>query len=217
MLLAGSAIAVLFIVGSALWAQLGQQQAQQQTGVVEQQRDVASGQAQSLAAQIKTACASGDLQGPICEQAKDVAATPVPGPAGPQGTPGQAGQAGQAGPAGETGPVGPTGVAGEPGSTGPAGPAGPAGANGQDGSDGRDGEPGPAGPRGETGPQGPAGPAGPAGADGKDGADSTVPGPQGPPGSPPAEFSWPDPVVPTVTHTCVRSGGEDSSPTYACD
>lgn len=48
------------------------------------------------------------------------------------------------------------------------------------------------------------------GADGTDGADSTVPGP------PPGSWSWPDPVIPAVTHTCTRSGGTDSAPDYQC-
>lgn len=90
-----AAVAVLFIVGGSVWAQLGQQAARQQTGVVEQQRDAAAeqrdaaaGQAQSLAEQIKAECADGSLQGPVCEQAAAVAETPVPpvpGPIGPTG------------------------------------------------------------------------------------------------------------------------------------
>lgn len=45
------------------------------------------------------------------------------------------------------------------------------------------------------------------------GADSTVPGPPGPPV---AEWSWPDPVVPMLTHTCTRSGGPDTAAIYSC-
>lgn len=85
LVLAGVAAAMLFLVGSVLWAQFGQQQAVDQTGVVEQQRDAVTeqrdataAQAQSLAAQIRAACTSGDLGGPVCEQAAAVAETPVP-------------------------------------------------------------------------------------------------------------------------------------------
>jgi hypothetical protein len=87
LLLALAAVAVLFIVGSVLWAQAGQQAAQQQTGVVEQQRDSAVAEKVSLAEQIKAACAAGDLRGPICDQAADVAATPVPSATGAAGRP----------------------------------------------------------------------------------------------------------------------------------
>lgn len=48
------------------------------------------------------------------------------------------------------------------------------------------------------------------GVDGKNGADSIVPGP------PPNSWTWPDPVVPAVTHTCTRSGGDDSAANYTC-
>lgn len=87
-LLALAAAAVLFIVGSVLWAQAGQQAAQQQTGVVEQQRDDERAVKLSLAEQITAACGAGDLHGPVCEQAEQVAATPVPGSTGAQGVPG---------------------------------------------------------------------------------------------------------------------------------
>lgn len=95
LVLVGSAVMVLFLVGSVLWAQFGQQQAQDQTGQVAQerdavadQRDAAAGQAKSLAEQIKVACTDGSLAGPVCEQAAAVAETPVPpvpGPIGPTG------------------------------------------------------------------------------------------------------------------------------------
>lgn len=48
---------------------------------------------------------------------------------------------------------------------------------------------------------------------GADGADSTV---AGPPGPPVGSWSWPDPVVPAVTHTCTRSGGPDDAAVYSC-
>lgn len=83
----------------------------------------------------------------------------------------------------------------------------PPGAPGRDGEDGQDGvtppclsEPGQC--RGEDGQDG---------QNGQDGADSTVPG------SPAESWTWPDPGAPEVTHTCVRSGGDDTSPTYSCD
>lgn len=98
LVLTAAAAAVLFLVGSVLWAQFGQQQAVDQTGVVEQQRDAvteerdaAEGQAQSLAEQIRAACSAGDLGGPVCEQAAAVAETPVPQ------VPPAAGQTGAAG------------------------------------------------------------------------------------------------------------------------
>lgn len=79
------------------------------------------------------------------------------------------------------------------------------------------GEQGERGDPGETGPQGERGEPG---LQGEPGADSTVPGPEGPaglPGAPPAAWSWPDPLMPNVTHTCTRSGGTDEAPTYTCD
>lgn len=83
----------------------------------------------------------------------------------------------------------------------------PRGERGEDGRDGQDGQSPPclSEPnqcRGEDGQDG---------QDGKDGVDSTVPGP------PVESWTWPDPGAPEVTHTCVRSGGDDTSPTYSCD
>ena len=57
--------------------------AQSQTAVVEQQRDATAAQASLLAEQIKAACRDADLAGPVCQQADQVAAEPVPGPQGP--------------------------------------------------------------------------------------------------------------------------------------
>lgn len=45
------------------------------------------------------------------------------------------------------------------------------------------------------------------------GSDSTV---AGPPGPPVASWTWPDPVLPNVSHTCTRSGGTDDAATYSC-
>lgn len=95
LVLAAASALLVFLVGSVLWAQFGQQQAQDATGVVEQQRDEVAeqrdstaAQAASLAEQIKAACRDGSLHGAVCEQAEQVAATPVPpvpGPIGPEG------------------------------------------------------------------------------------------------------------------------------------
>lgn len=97
LLVVTAALLVIFLAGSVLWAQRGQQQAQDLTGVVAQERDTAATQrdataarAASLAEQIKAACREGTLQGPVCEQAEEVAASPVPpvpGPIGPAGPP----------------------------------------------------------------------------------------------------------------------------------
>lgn len=43
------------------------------------------------------------------------------------------------------------------------------------------------------------------------------PPPAGPQGAPPASWTWPDPVVPGVLHTCTRTGGPDDAATYECD
>lgn len=83
------------------------------------------------------------------------------------------------------------------------------------------------GPQGDPGIQGVQGVPGesppclsePAQCRGPAGADSIVPGPQGPqglPGPPPASWSWPDPLVPSVTHTCTRSGGTDAAAEFSC-
>ena len=217
LMLAAAAVAVAFLAGSVLWAQLGQQEAEDQTGVVEQQRDATAAQAQNLAAQIQAACASGELSGVVCAQAERVAAEPIPGPAGPQGDPGVPGVPGVPGLAGPPGPIGlpgltgPSGEPGAPGEPGQDGAPGAPGEPGEDGTDGAPGEPGPPGPRGETGP---AGPVGPPGEDGADGAPGD-PGPQGesgPPGDPPDSFTLE--LSPEQTLTCDRGGGD--ALTYTC-
>lgn len=133
--------AVLFLVGSVLYAQLGRDTAKSET-------QATAAQAQDLAAQIQAACKNQSLAGPVCERAAQVAAQPIPGPVGPQG---------DTGPQGPAGPVGPQGPTGAPGPDGPAGPAGAAGINGADGAGG---SPGQNGQPGEPGPQGPVGPTG---------------------------------------------------------
>lgn len=83
LLLAVAAAVVLFLAGSVVNAQFGQQEAETQQETAEQQRDATAEQARTLAEQIQAACASGDLTGPVCQQAAEVAATPVPEPVGP--------------------------------------------------------------------------------------------------------------------------------------
>jgi hypothetical protein len=80
---------VVFLAGSVLWARVAQQQAQNETGAVEQQRDQTAAQAASLAEQITAACSSGELTGPVCQQAEQVAQTPVPPAAPVTGAPGR--------------------------------------------------------------------------------------------------------------------------------
>lgn len=70
---------------STIRAQWAETDAQDQTMVVEQQRDATAAQAASLAEQIKMECGAGDLTGPICQHAEQVAAEPIPGPVGPAG------------------------------------------------------------------------------------------------------------------------------------
>lgn len=134
-------VAVVFLAGSVVWAQLSQRA----TGA----------QAQSLAEQIQGECHRGTLPRTLCDQAAVVAADPIPGPAGPRGDPGDPGPTGPAG-ADSTVP-GPKGDKGDPGadSTVP-GPVGPQGEPGADST-----VPGPKGDPGADstvpGPQGPPG------------------------------------------------------------
>lgn len=165
LLVALAGLGIAYLAGSVVTAQLGQSTAQQETSVVADQRDAAGAQAAGLAQQIQVACGKGELSGPVCVQADQVAADPIPGPAGPRGP---------AGPAGGDGAVGPQGPAGAdstvPGPAGPAGPTGPAGPAGPTG---------PAGPVGPVGPSGPEGPMGPAGQAGAPAASYTLSFPDG--------------------------------------
>jgi collagen triple helix repeat protein len=144
-------------------------------GDVEDQRDAAVAKTVSLAEQIRGECTAGRLSGPICDDAGEAIAQPIPGPAGPRG------------PAGESivGPKGDPGAAGQPGATGVPGPAGAAGAPGATGPAGADGDPGADGERGPMGEQGPKGDKGdpgepgPAGKDGADGEDGELTCPEG--------------------------------------
>lgn len=76
--LAGSAVVVLAWLGVA---------AQDDKQTAELQRDGAVAEKQSLAAQIRAECASGDLTGLICVRASEIATEPVPGPRGEPGRP----------------------------------------------------------------------------------------------------------------------------------
>lgn len=143
-----------------------------------QRAEHAASNAQTLAEQVKVACASGQLvvdDRNLCQKADKVAAQPaelVPGPPGPAGEQGKQGPPGPPGPPGSDGEDGTDGSDGNDGTNGEDGAPGPAGtdgANGASGVNGADGEPG---------PQGPPGPRGPAGADGSPGADG-LPGPAG--------------------------------------
>lgn len=122
------------------------------------------------------------------------------GPVGPQG-PAGLGQRGPQGPAGPHGPEGPPGPQGAIGPRGPFGPVGEAGLMGEQGPKGERGDVGPQGPQGDVGPTGPQG-------------DPGVQGPQGVQGPPPASFTWPDPTVPGVTHTCTL---QPDGTTYVCN
>lgn len=249
LVLTAAAAAVLFLVGSVLWAQFGQQQAVDQTGVVEQQRDAvteerdaAAGQAQSLAEQIRAACSSGDLAGPVCEQAERVATTPVPpapGPTGPEGQPGPGPSVDQIQaavavyllahppPAGRA-PT-PAEVAAAVASFLTANPPAPGRAPTAEEIASAvatyfDRNPPPAGEPGRNGRDGEPGRA-PTAAEIRAAVDQYLAenpppsgeqgpeGPAGPPGVPPASFTM---SVDGQTHTCSRTNTDDTAPTYTC-
>lgn len=153
--------AALLLIGTFAWGMVAGQRA-----------DTAATNAQTLATQIKEACATGQLvvdDRNLCAKADKVAAEPAQPIAGPPGPEGRQGERGPAGPPGRDGKNGSDGSDGSNGQDGEPGPAGEAGANGQDGAPGA---------AGATGARGVAGPPGPAGKDGKDGAQ----GPAGQPG-----------------------------------
>jgi hypothetical protein len=153
--------AALLLIGTFAWGMVAGQRA-----------DTATTNAQTLATQVKEACATGQLvvdDRNLCAKADKVAAEPAQPIAGPPGPEGRQGERGPAGPPGRDG------VNGKAGSDGESGPAGEAGASGRDGAPGTAGArgvagpPGPAGKDGQDGAQGPAGEAGPAGSPGADG------------------------------------------------
>jgi len=150
-------------------------------------------QAQGLADQIRAECDAGRLAGPICVQAADVQADPVPGP---RGVPGEPGVPGRPGDPGESiqGPAGPRGEPGEAGRPGSPGAPGSPGSPGEPGADGADGDSiqGPAGPKGDTGDPGQPG------ADGSPATGFTINGADG------------------SVMQCDRSGGSDTTPIYDC-
>lgn len=97
-----AAALTLFLAASVLWAQVGQQQAQDEKGAVAQQRDQAAEQRDAAAAQAQQAvdpvlelCAQGDAVAQAlrdrgaCDLAKQVASTPVPPAAPLTGKPGR--------------------------------------------------------------------------------------------------------------------------------
>lgn len=146
-------VALLIGVVALVWA--GYLQVQNHVKAETAQQSATAGQ--TLADQVKAACAKGGevarQLGAACQQAADVKANPpaqpgatgsqgVPGEQGPQGVQGIAGTQGLQGQPGTTGPVGDTG---QPGSTGESGTQGPKGDTG---------EPGPGGPAGQPGEQG---------------------------------------------------------------
>lgn len=111
--------------------------------------DETAAQAKSLAEQIRDECAAGRLTGPVCVEAADVAATPVPTPVRP--VDGRDGVNGRDGVDGQTPPCLSTAEQ----CKGPPGAAGQAGADGQPGQNGADGRPGADGQPGAPGPTGP--------------------------------------------------------------
>lgn len=147
------------------------------------------------AGEITQVCSEGGAAGRelaargTCQDAQEVAADPVSGPAG------------EPGPAGPGGTQGATGSPGKPGAPGVGipGTPGTAGIDGRPGVAGRDGQPGAdstvPGPRGEAGTPG---------------ADSTVPGPQGPRGEPGADSTIPGPRGPA------GQDGRDGAPGPTC-
>lgn len=127
------------------------------------------------------------------KQAVDAGLDPVAPPAEDVRDAGEPGIPGRPGARGRDGADGSDGQPGSPGSPGPAG------GSGQPGSPGTPGQPGDSGQDGGAGEQGPAGPPGPAGQD----------------GAPPASWTYRDQLG--FPHTCTRSGGPDTAPTYTCD
>jgi hypothetical protein len=243
LVLGAAAVMVVFLVGSVLWAQLGQQQAQDDKGVVEQQRDqvaeqrdAKAAQAQSLAEQIKAACADGSLVGPVCEQAEQIAATPVPteppvpGPQGPPPTTEQIQAAVDAyliaHPPPEGRPPNAAEVAAAVASYLTANPPTPgrpptaeeiSAAVAQYFAD----NPPPQGPKGDEGQDGEPGRP-PTAEEIRAAVDSYLaahPPPQGPkgdegdPGPPPSSLTL---TIDGTTQTCTRSGGTDTAPAYDC-
>lgn len=135
-----------------------------QSEQTEQALGSTAAQAQSLADQIAAECIAGRLAGPVCQEAADVQAEPIVGPAG---TPGEIGPIGPIGARGPVGPIGPMGPGGPPGGPGPPGealqgppgesvqgPPGVDGANGADGTNGTDGTNGQDGTNGRDGVDG---------------------------------------------------------------
>lgn len=209
LMIAIAVVGVLFLVGSVLYAQFGRDAAKTQTAVAEGQRDATGAQAVQAVDPVLELCHEQSPVGDAlrasprdpCGLAQQVKNDPIVGPAGPQGVPGTAGAPGPTGPTGPVGPAGPVGPQGPAGPPGPAGAQGAAGADGAAGNDGTNGTNGADGNDGANGQPGPQGPVGPV-------------GPQGPAGPPAQTYTMTFPNG--DTSTCSRTGGSDSSPTYAC-
>lgn len=143
-LLVGLAVAVAALAVGAL---VGATLLRGEAVTVEEQRDAVVAEKTSLAEQIRAACLSGDLVGPVCGQAEQVLAQPIPGPQGATGPPGRDGVS----PPCLFEPSRCRGADGAQGAAGVAGEPGPAGMDGRDGADGADGAPGAPGPAGRDG------------------------------------------------------------------
>lgn len=215
-------LALLFLVGSVVWSNLGRDTAQTETQNAIGQRDATVGQRdeeaikrRQLANDVRAACDAKDLTGPVCEKADQAAHAPLPGPIGQPGspglpgspgvpgTPGNPGEPGSPGIPGTPGQSGQMGGPGQPGQTGQPGSPGQPGSVGQPGSPGQPGTPGEAGQPGPQGPPGPQGDPGPAGQNGQDGA----------PGGSAESITL---TLNGSQYTCTRSGGSDTAPNYSC-
>lgn len=221
-------LALLFLVGSVVWSNLGRDtataqkdQATGQLGATIDQRDEEAIKRRQLANDVRAACDAKDLTGPVCQQADQAAHAPLPGPIGQPGspglpgtpgspgqpgTPGVPGSVGEPGQPGGPGQPGQQGQPGSPGQTGQPGSVGQPGSPGQPGTPGDVGQPGQPGQQGPAGPQGEPGPAGPAGQNGANGQD-------GAPGSPAGSMTL---TLNGSQYTCTRSGGSDTAPSYSC-
>jgi len=91
------AFGLAFLIGSVVYAKLGQNTA-------ESQRDAARARVHQLARDVRQACAEHALTGAVCEAVHTPAPAPgPPGPRGPQGPPGVSGRPGAVGPPGRNG------------------------------------------------------------------------------------------------------------------
>lgn len=209
-LLAIAAVGVVYLTGASVYSTWSENQAEERAAASQAQEQRAEKETKALAEQVLAACkkpSTDPILQPLCQQASEVAARPIPGPEGDVGPRGEVGPPGPRGPVGPIGPVGPVG---------PPGPPGPPGASGSDGSDGTPGATGPRGPEGPAGPQGPPGEDGADGADGADGSDGAD-GEDGEPGYP-ESFSFTygsgGPIGREATYVCTDPDGDRR---YTCE